>query len=229
MYLPLLLSAALLGSFVGPGSTAASFSGLGGVPDSPFEDSRRDALPHDLHVAYGNLGVEGDVAILQIRIFKDDLEAALERFHEMASIRLDVSPEIDSLFMSYLRENFILEVGGAPLPGALIGSGDDELDREPVWWYQVQYRAPGPIEAARITNTVLFELFDDQRNVLRVVDFPSETRRAYYFARGEETVQIGFREEPREFAVSPLERRTGFHRTDAEEPPRPLWPRGFFR
>jgi hypothetical protein len=28
---------------------------------------------HDLHASYGNLGVEGRTAILQIRIFKDDL------------------------------------------------------------------------------------------------------------------------------------------------------------
>jgi hypothetical protein len=177
---------------IGSSPAASSFARPESMPDSPPGTSGRDSPPHDLHVAYGNLGVEGRVAILQIRIFKDDLEEALRRFHEMASLRLDVTPEMDSLFLAYLRENFILEVGGAPLPGAIIGSGDDELDREPVWWYQVRFRAPDPIHTARVTNTVLFELFGDQRNVLRVVQFPSETRRAYYFARGEETVKLSF-------------------------------------
>lgn len=73
-----------------------------------------------------------------------------------------------------------------------MGSGDDALDREPVWWYQVQYTAAEPIRTARITNTVLFETFEDQSNVLRVVRFPEETRRTYYFTSGEETVQIAF-------------------------------------
>ena len=192
MHLPLPLLAALLGAIIGPSPAASSFAKPGSMPYSLSAPSWKDARRHDLHVAYGNLGVEGDVAILQIRIFKDDLEEALRRFHERAHFRLEVSPEIDSLFLAYLREHFVLEVGGAHLEGVLVGSGDDELDREPVWWYQVQFSAPEPIEMARITNTLLFELFDDQRNVLRVVQFPSETRRAYYFARGEETVEISF-------------------------------------
>ena len=79
------------------------------------------------------------------------------------------------------------------LEGRIIGSGDDELDREPVWWYQVQYTATEPIVSARITNTVLFEVFADQSNVLRVVRFPEETRNAYYFAPGEETIELEFR------------------------------------
>lgn len=148
--------------------------------------------PHDLHVSYGNLGVEGAVAILQLRIFQDDLVEALRRFHRRESFRLEVTPEVDGLFLSYLARKFVLEVGGTALEGQIVGSGDDALDREPVWWYQVRYTAPEPIRSARIINTLLFEIFDDQSNVLRVVRFPEETRRAYYFAPGEETIQIEF-------------------------------------
>ena len=151
-----------------------------------------EAPPHDLHATYGNLGVEGAVAILQVRIFQNDLEEALRQFHGRESFRLEVTPEVDALFLAYLARRFILEVGGVPLEGTIVGSGDDALDREPVWWYQVRYSAPDPIRSARITNTILFEIFDDQSNVLRVVRFPEETRRAYYFAPGEETIQIEF-------------------------------------
>lgn len=148
--------------------------------------------PHDLHASYGNLGVEGAVAILQVRIFQDDLVEALRRFNGRESFRLEVTPEVDGLFLTYLARKFVLEVGGKALEGQIVGSGDDALDREPVWWYQVRYAAPEPIRSARITNTLLFEIFDDQSNVLRVVRFPEETRRAYYFAPGEETIQIEF-------------------------------------
>ena len=151
------------------------------------------ALPfHDLHATYGNLGVDGSIAVLQLRVFKDDLEEALRRFHGMADLQLEVSPGVDALFLRYFSERFILEADGHLLGGRIIGSGDDELDREPVWWYQLRFDAPEPIQMARITNTVLFEIFNDQRNVLRVVDFPEENRRAYYFAPGEETIEVTF-------------------------------------
>jgi hypothetical protein len=148
--------------------------------------------PHDLHASYGNLGVEENVAILQIRVFKDDLEEALKRFDGRESFLLEVTPELDALFLRYFSENFVLEVGGEDLQARIVGSGFDELDREPIWWYQVAFDLPAPIKAARITNTLLLELFKDQRNVLRVVHFPEETRNAYYFASGEETVDIEF-------------------------------------
>ena len=72
------------------------------------------------------------------------------------------------------------------------GSGEDELDREPVWWYQVRYDAPRRIQTARVTFSVLFQVFSDQRNVLRVVEFPAENRRAFYFTEGEETHEMEF-------------------------------------
>lgn len=147
---------------------------------------------HDLHVSYGNLGLEGTTAILQIRIFKDDLEEALQRMDERESLLLEVTPEMDALFLRYLSENFVLEIDGKTLPGRILGSGYDEMDREPVWWYQIAYDLPGPFQGARVTNTILMEVFDDQSNVLRVVRFPEETRRAYYFSPGEKTVEIEF-------------------------------------
>jgi hypothetical protein len=153
--------------------------------------------------------VEGAVAILQLRVFKNDLEEALGRLGGRDSFQMTVSPEVDALFLRYLAQRFRLEVGEDVLEGHIVGSGEDELDREPVWWYQIQYTASEPIQAARITNTILFEIFQDQRNVLRVVRFPGENRRAYYFAPGEETIQVGF--SPR------MEKKKG--------PPEPIRPR----
>jgi hypothetical protein len=186
---------ALLPALSAEGSPGSGFDPvvLGGAGMEPLRVVDAPGQPpHDLHATYGNLGVEGAVAILQVRIFQNDLEEALRRFHGREDLRLDVTPEVDALFLSYLARKFILEVGGNPLEGRIVGSGDDALDREPVWWYQVRYTAPEPIRSARITNTLLFDIFDDQSNVLRVVRFPEETRRAYYFAPGEETIQIEF-------------------------------------
>jgi hypothetical protein len=184
-----LLSTLLIIPLLGLPAQEGIGSSPGGIPAS----TELPAAPfHDLHATYGNLGVDGALAVLQFRAFKNDLEGALGRFHEMDHLRLDVSPEVDGIFLRYLSEKFILEVDGQILEGRIIGSGDDELDREPVWWYQVRFDAPEPIQSARITNTILFEIFDDQNNVLRVVEFPEENRRAYYFAPGEETIEITF-------------------------------------
>jgi len=168
----------------------SSNTGISGGPPPPA--AVVETPPHDLHATYGNLGVEGAVAILQIRIFQNDLEEALRRFHGRETFRLEVTPEVDALFLAYLTQKFVLEVGGEALEARIIGSGDDALDREPVWWYQVRFNGAEPIRSARITNTLLFEIFSDQSNVLRVVRFPDETRRAYYFAPGEEAVEIEF-------------------------------------
>ncbi len=172
---------------------SAAAGARGSAPAIPSTDPGEGApLPHDLHVTYGNLGVEGATAILQVRVFKNDLEEALQRLSPGEVVHLEVSPDVDALFLRYLSRSFRIEVGGTVLDGRIVGSGDDELDREPVWWYQIEYTAPAPITAARVTNTLLFEIFDDQRNVLRVVKFPQESRQAFYFAPGEETAEIAF-------------------------------------
>ena len=148
--------------------------------------------PHDLHVSYGNLGVEGRTAILQMRIFQDDLEEALRRMEGGEHRPMAATPEMDAAFLRYFSEKFVLEVDGASLPGRIMGSGSDELDRGPVWWYRIAFEATSPITAARVTNTILFEVFDDQRNVLRTARFPEGRRQAFYFAEGEDTVEIEF-------------------------------------
>lgn len=155
------------------------------IPDVP-------SVGHDLHVSYGNLGVEGSLVLLQLRIFKDDLEEALGRLTGSEGLLMEASPEMDALFLKYLGGRFILEAGRDALSAVIVGSGYDELDREPVWSYQIRFDAPAPVRQLRITNTILFEVFGDQRNVVRVVKFPEERRSAYYFAHGEETVEITF-------------------------------------
>jgi hypothetical protein len=94
--------------------------------------------------------------------------------------------------MRYLREHLEIEAGGQVLPALLLESGEDELDREPVWWVLVQYEAPAPPESFVVRNNLLFELFDDQRNIFKFVRFPDQTQRTYYFAPGEEEHEVRF-------------------------------------
>ena len=59
-------------------------------------------------------------------------------------------------------------------------------------WYTLQFDAPGPVTAFRVRNTLLFELFDDQRNAVKFVHFPDEAQKTYSFAVGEEEFEVRF-------------------------------------
>jgi hypothetical protein len=150
------------------------------------------APPHDLHVSYGNAAVEGSVLAVRIRFFRSDLEAALARHVRQSTFRLRSEPAVDAVFLEYLRGRLSVEVSGRALEPRLVGSGEDELDREPVWWYTVQFEAPSTLATFRVRNTLLTELFDDQTNIVKFVHFPDERQKTYSFAKGEESFEVRF-------------------------------------
>lgn len=151
------------------------------------------AVVHDLHIVYADFAVEGPVVAGRVRFFKDDLERALGPLVGASALSLAPGPEADALVLRYLDAHLALEADGVRLAPELLGSGQDELDREPVWWVLVQYRAPGAVEALFLSNTILFEVFDDQRNILKLVHFPDGDARTFYFAPGESEQRVRFR------------------------------------
>lgn len=148
--------------------------GAGGAP-----------APHDLHMTYGDLAVEGRFVAGRIRMFKDDLERALGPLVGADALSLAPGGEADALVMRYLRDHLRIEAGGEVLAPVLLDSGEDELDRETVWWVVIQYEAPSPATVFTVRNTLFFELFDDQRNVFKFVRFPDEVQLTYTFTPGE--------------------------------------------
>ena len=149
-------------------------------------------LPHDLHITSGNAVVEGNLIITRIRFFKDDLESALRGNGAGQDFVLGDDPSGDAAFLAYFDERYVVSVGGERLSPTIIAKGEDELDREPIWWYAVQHEAPQVVEVFRVRNTLFFELFEDQRNVVKFVHFPDETQRTYSFGEGEEEFEIRF-------------------------------------
>lgn len=173
-----------------PGATAPPRDAPPGGP--PASTGCPAAAAHDLHVSYADMAMEGSVIAGRIRLFKDDLERALgQRLHADA-FTLRPGAAADALVLGYLRQNLTLQVDGTVLEPVILQSGEDLLDRGPVWWVLVQYEAPAPIEELRVRNTLLFDVFDDQRNIMKLVRFPEETPRTFYFAEGEEEHAIRF-------------------------------------
>lgn len=148
--------------------------------------------PHPLHLSTAQLALEEDAAYLRIRIFKDDLEAALARFAGRDSVVLEASPELDDLFQAYFRETFELWCDSGCSASELLSSGEDfdsGEDEERMWWYLLRFPAQGQVNGVRISNAVLFGLFRDQRNIVRVLHTPSDTRRTLYFAAPDDEPQ----------------------------------------
>ena len=151
-----------------------------------------ETLRHKLHITSANAAVEGNLLVVRIRFFKDDLQLALAGHTGRAGFALSPGPETDAVFLAYLRKHFTLAVGGAaPIP-TLVGGGEDELDREPVWWYAVQFEAPTSLESFTVRNTRVTEVLGDQRNIVKFIHFPDQKQKTYSFALGEEEFEVRF-------------------------------------
>ncbi|NNF58235.1 MAG: hypothetical protein HKN04_08330 [Rhodothermaceae bacterium] len=155
-------------------------------------DRASNSQAHDPHVTYTDMAVEGAVMVCRIRFFQDDLELALSLHRGSQRVRMAANPEVDAVFMDYLREHVTLQANEETLMPTILGSGEDVMDREPAWWYTLQFTASSPVEALHVRNTMMFELFEDQQHVLKVMHFPDETERSYYLIPGEEDVNVAF-------------------------------------
>ncbi len=151
---------------------------------APVGDATRPVVPngaeqHDFHVSYSRLAVENTMAVVRIRVFKDDLDQALSQ-RENQPIVIDPSPRSDSLFQAYFNEKFVLRADEEVLDGRIVGSGEETIGNEPMWWYLLEFEASQPIENLYVSQKILSEVFDDQKNIVQVQHFPSEKTYSLY-------------------------------------------------
>lgn len=66
----------------------------------------------------------GEAVTLLVRLFKNDIEAALEAFHGIPQVALSPSTYSDSLSLRYLSRHLNLVVDGDTLPGGIVSSGE---------------------------------------------------------------------------------------------------------
>lgn len=155
---------------------------------------------HDLHIAYGDMAIEGNVVAGRIRMFKNDLEAALGPMVNADAFTLQPGSEADALVMRYIRDHLHIQVAGpgedaasgTVLEPTLVRSGQDMLDREPVWWVIIQLEAPAPVVTLHVRNTLLFDVYGDQRNIMKFVRFPDQSQKTFYFDKDESEHAVDF-------------------------------------
>ena len=154
---------------------------------TPLEDSM-----HKFHVSYGRVAVEGNVMAARIRFFKDDLQDALVAHGGDNTFEVGPTADSDSLLMDYLTHHLVMKTDGQVAVPRLNARGDDMMDNEPMWWVLLEYDAEEDITELHITNDVLMETFDDQKNIMRVQHFPSNDSWTLYFVEDDRDYGISF-------------------------------------
>ena len=155
-------------------------------PTPPPESAGSDVFAvHPLHLSTAQLLVERTGAFLRIRMFRDDLEQALAAHAGTATFTLEPTPGADSVFLSYFSRAFELEADGSRLPAEVLSSGEDLAsgdDDQRMWWYLLGFPHDGRISEISVANRVLFDQFEDQRNIVRILHAPTDRQRTLYFA-----------------------------------------------
>lgn len=141
--------------------------------------------PHPLHLSTTAIAIDETAVFLRVRMFKNDLEGALAAADGRDSLTLAATPEHDAMFLAYFSERFELRFDGASVTPDIVGSGEDLQTRagdERIWWVELRYEAPAGFEALGIRAAILYERFDDQRNIVRVLHTGTGGQKTLYFA-----------------------------------------------
>ena len=147
--------------------------------------------PHPFRLSVADVGVTGSALEVRIRFFWDDLQfAVMERTSDM-EFELVANEEVDAIVQEYINDMLAFEAGGAAVRGTVIERGVEEAARldEVMWWYRLEYPLPSSVERVHIRNRLLFNMFEDQRNLVHLKT-RSGKERAYYFTWDEDNLSV---------------------------------------
>lgn len=126
------------------------------------------SLLHPFHVTVCDIEHDADTKALQVsqRMFLDDLEETLDKTY---GVRLDIMyPENkmqrDSLIQDYVLKHLTITVDGKPKKRVYIGH---EIEGDVMWTY-IEYQGVKKLGSVDITNTVFFDIYDDQSTIVHV-------------------------------------------------------------
>jgi hypothetical protein len=140
---------------------------------------------HDVHVTLTRMAVDSAAIVSRIRLFKDDLQLGLRKFHKLPQLDLGTSKDTDSLFSGYLAERVWVEADGVRLRGTVQASGVEADEQgQPMIWFVVEYAVGAPPRKLGIRNDLLFEMFPSQQNIVNLLHVATDRRYSLYFVPG---------------------------------------------
>ena len=125
-------------------------------------------VAHPFHVSVTEINHNTSDKTLEIscKIFTDDFEKALaQRFKTKVDLgKPELHSAMDTLIKKYLTAAIQIKPSGKAVAYSYIGY---ELDKEAAYCYFEIQNVPS-VSRLDITNTILYDLFDDQMNIMHV-------------------------------------------------------------
>ena len=123
---------------------------------------------HPFHVSVCDVNYNKEAKSVEIthRVFLDDLEHALREFsgQKVDIVKSAKNDLLNPLVIDYLEKNFTLIIDGNKQKLSFIGS---EIQADAIWIYQ-ESSPVNSFQEISVKNTVLFEMFDDQTNLVHI-------------------------------------------------------------
>ncbi len=138
---------------------------------------------HPLHIAVSELNYNENSQSIEImhKIFIDDFETSVEKEFGVA-LKLDSSkeaPNAKDYIQKYAEKFFAMDLNGKGTKPEFVGY---ETDYEAIWIYQ-EVKKVKKVKEVTIWSRFLFNLFDDQRNIVHF-DY-LDTKKSYLFRTGD--------------------------------------------
>ena len=127
-------------------------------------------LPHDYHISNTEVHYKSDQGAIQftVHIFIDDFEKAIET-RDSVLLKLFTKkelPQSDSLASEYLIDKLKVKLNGENYLPAFLGMEISD-DLAAVWCY-LEILDVAEIDEIYISNNILMEIFDDQKNIVNI-------------------------------------------------------------
>lgn len=123
---------------------------------------------HPFHVSVSDVNYNQESKAVEIthKIFLDDLENALNRRSESKVDILNsaANNQLNDQLIVYLENHFSLNIDGEKINLDFVGS---EIQADAIWIYQESPSIKSFSEIS-IKNTILFEMFEDQTNLVHI-------------------------------------------------------------
>ena len=135
---------------------------------------------HKIHVSLTNIVYKKESKTLQIttRIFIDDIENTINKKYGL-KLEFDTekeTSETDKYLKKYFEENLKITIDNQEITLSYLGK---EYDEDIVYVYFEMENIPD-FKQIEVKNTVLFDLFDDQQNIIKIKD---ETTQKTFFLK----------------------------------------------
>jgi hypothetical protein len=134
---------------------------------------------HNLHLSYSRVAVDAHEIFYRISFFPDDFELMLSNYYDREINGLRHVGDADSLLLPVLKKHLLVEINGKAAIATIEKSG---LEAD-MCWYMLRYKSDANIERVAIDNRLLFAVFEDQKNLLNVLDVRSGKKSSFYGVR----------------------------------------------